>query len=161
MLIKTIDTKALGYSKADLQKLVLSDQKASHFIYRVAGEADAFVRGQSNKYKRVDSETGEATPSSWIKFSGEFIAMTKTDQYESAIAFLPGYVSGPIANAIEQGQVVSFAFDVYVVYDEKSATSYQYVAQPLRSKEGENRVAQRLAELPPIPGAPALTHKKK
>jgi hypothetical protein len=151
MLIKAISTRTVGFEKADVQKMVLADEKASHFLYRVVGEADACVTGNS-KFKRVDSETGEAVPSTWTKFSGEFMARnSKGEEYESAIAFLPNYVSGPLAAAISDGQVVQFAFDIFAVYNKQSATSYEYVAQPLRSAGGESRVAARMEGLGQLP----------
>jgi hypothetical protein len=141
----------MGFEKADVQKLVLSDEGKSHFLYRIAGEADACVTGKS-KFTQTDQETGEVTKSSWTKFSGEFIGMNnRNEQFESAIAFLPNYVAGPAAAAITNGEVISFAFDIYAVYNKNSATSYEYVAQPLRSADGESRVAARLAGLGLLP----------
>lgn len=163
MLIKAISTRTVGFEKADVQKLVLADEKSSHFLYRIAGEADACVTGKS-KFKQTDQETGESVPSSWTKFSGEFIAMnSKNEQFESAIAFLPNYVAGPLAQAITEGQVINFAFDIYAVYNKQSATSYEYVAQPLRSADGESRVAARMEGLGLLPHQKpkALTDGKK
>lgn len=165
MLTKQITTRSVFGGKADIQKLVLEDQKEPQFLYRIIGEITGFVTGQS-KFTRTDTETGEVTPQEWTKFAGDFIAISRTGkQYESVITFLPDYIGGPLRNAIaaEPGNAVQIGFDVFAMFSEKSATSYEFIAQPLRDQSAQEKVQQMMAQMPALPGGvkvQALEHKK-
>jgi hypothetical protein len=156
MLIKAIDTKTVYGGKTDIQKLVLSDEKKSHFLYRVWGVIEGYLRGESKKHTRTDKDTGEVTNSTWVKFGGDFRALKEDGtEYEAAVCFLPPYVTGPIVQAIDnagESEVnIQFAFDVFAVFDSNSATSYTYVCQPLKDAGAESKLAKMQAALPPMP----------
>jgi hypothetical protein len=165
MLCKVINTKSVFGNKADVQKLVLEDQKEPQFLYRICGEITGYVTGQS-RFTRTNEETGEVTNSEWTKFAGDFIAINRDGrQFESVICFLPDYIGGPLKEAIknEPGNAVQIGFDVFAMYSEKSATSYEFIAQPMRGGDEKSKAEQMLAAMPALPNAPknkALAHKK-
>lgn len=164
MLIKQISTRTVFGDKADIQRLVLADEKASHFLYRIVGKAEGYMIGKG-RHKREDRETGELVDTFWTKFAGDFLAVNaRGEEFESAICFLPEYVAGPIANALKEDEDASVAikFDIYATYNKQSATSYEFVAQPLRS--GEAAARAMLDQLPALPigtKVPALKGPKK
>lgn len=166
MLCKVINTKSVFGGKADIQKLVLEDQKEPQFLYRIIGEISGFVTGKS-KFTRTDTETGEVMDQLWTKFAGDFVAINRGGrQFESVICYLPDYIGGPLRNAIEHepGNAVQIGFDVFAMFSEKSATSYEFIAQPLRDQSAQEKVASMLAGMSPLPGGvkmQALEHKKQ
>lgn len=156
MLCKVINTKSVFGGKADIQELVLANKDTPQFLYRIVGAITGYVTGES-KFKRVDTETGEVTPQQWTKFAGDFVAINrKGNQYEAVISFLPDYIGGPIKTGIaaEPGNEVQIGFDIYAMYSEKSATSYEFIAQPMRATDEPSRVEKMLENMPALPGAP-------
>lgn len=157
-LVKKISTRTVFGTKADVQKLVLEDQKSNHFLYRVYGEARGFVTGTS-KFSDKDE------PSEWQALAGEFEAVNNDGEvFDAAVCFLPAYVIGPIVERLKQEGVenVTFGFDIYAQYDEKAATSYIYLCEPLR-RAGEEAAIDKMREgLKPLPGKanPQIEHKK-
>lgn len=141
-LLKKISTRTVYGSKADIQKLVLDDQKSNHLLYRVYGEAKGYVSGTS-KFSDKDE------PSGWTAIAGEFEAVSAKDGevFNAAICFLPGYVTGPIVERLKSDDTegVIFGFDIYAKYDEKAATSYVYLAEPLR-RQGETSPLELMRE---------------
>lgn len=166
MLCKQISTKTVFGSKADVQTLVLpeANRKQPQFLYRVFGQITGYVEGKS-KFDRKDADTGEVSDSMWTKFAGDFFAVNRDKaEFEAAICFLPEYVGGPMKRAIEMDQdhnAVEFAFDIFAVYSEKSGTSYEYIAQPLRRDDKPSAIERMQALLPPVPGAKQLAAPKK
>lgn len=156
MLTKVISTKTVFGGKADIQELVLAKKDEPQFLYRIVGAITGYVTGES-KFKRVDTETGEVTPQTWTKFAGDFVAINrKNQQFEAVICFLPDYIGGPIKAGIaaEPGNEVQIGFDIYTMFSDKSATSYEFIAQPMRSSDEPSRVEKMLENMPALPGAP-------
>lgn len=152
MLCKVINTKSVFGGKADIQELVLKDKEEAQFLYRIVGEITGFVEGES-KFQRVDTETGEVSAQKWTKFAGDFIAINRKGQsFEAVITFLPEYIGGPIKAAIaaDQGNAVQIGFDIYASFSEKSATSYEFIAQPLQGED--SKAKQMAASMPALPG---------
>jgi hypothetical protein len=152
-LLKVISTKTVFGSKADIQKLVLADEKGNHLLYRVFGEITGFVIGDS-KFKRVDAETGEATISQWTKFAGDFCAINADGEvFDSAICFLPDYVGGPMVNSLREhgNNSIVFGFDIYAKFNATSATSYEFIAVPLKNSNEPSATDKMRAALPPMP----------
>lgn len=167
MLCKVISTKTVFGNKADVQALVIPEANRGEpqFLYRIVGVITGYVVGTS-KFTRTDKETGEVVPVEWTKFAGEFVAINrKGTQYESVICFLPDYIGGPLRQAAsEQGAEINIGFDIYAQYSEQSATSYEFIAQPMRSESEQSRVETMMANMPALPGgvkAPQLTGPKK
>lgn len=168
MLTKVINTKSVFGNKADIQAMVIAEEnrKEPQFLYRIVGAITGFVEGES-KFERVDKETGEVSKQKWTKFAGDFVAINRKNmQFEAVICFLPEYIGGPIKAAIiaEPGNEVQIGFDIYAMYSEASATSYEFIAQPMRNTEEPSRVEKMLEAMPALPGAPKqarLENKKK
>lgn len=158
-LLKTISTKTVYGDKEKILQAVMVDTKKEVLLYRVVGIIEGHTIGKG-KHKRVDRETGEAVDSFWTKFFGEFQAVnTDGEVFESAVCFLPDYVSGQFVTALEadaQTLGIEFAYDVYARYAKDSITSYEFIALPVRKKGEESKLKTMLTELPPMPGAPAL-----
>lgn len=127
-LLKKISTRTVFGPKADVLKLVLDDQANNMFLYRVYGQARGYVSGTSRFSDRDE-------PSGWTALAGEFEAVNRDgEMFNAAICFLPQYVTGPMVEALkaEGNDGVEFGFDIFAKYDEKAATSYIYLAEPLR-----------------------------
>jgi hypothetical protein len=165
MLCKTINTRSVFGGKDRILETVMSDKKREHFLYRVFGEIDGFSTGKG-RFKRIDKETGEATDTYWTKFSGDFRAINAEGEiYEASTSFLPAYLTDPIKGRIEHGETVTFAFDMFAIYSEPSATSYEYVARVVKQDGEESRVTAMQAAMPALPNANAgqkkIAHKDK
>lgn len=159
MLCKVISTKTVFGGKVDIQELVLANKGEPQFLYRIVGAITGYVTGES-KFKKVDPETGEVTLQEWTKFAGEFVAINrKNNQFEAVICFLPDYIGGPIKAGIahEPGNEVQIGFDIYAMFSEKSPTSYEFIAQPMRATDEPSRVEKMLENMPALPGAPKRT----
>lgn len=158
VLLKQISTRAVFGTKADIQKLVLSDQEGNHFLYRIIGEIEGYVTGKG-RFKRIDKETGEVQDTSWTKFAGEFVAIRGDGvQYISGLAFLPDYVAGPYRQRLENDadQTMTFAFDIYAKFNEQSATSYEYIALPVRDTSKPSVLDALVKKLPALPKGGSL-----
>lgn len=164
MLIKTLSTKTVYGDKEAILKAVMSDTKKEHFLYRIFGEVQANQIGKG-RHKRVDRETGESVDTFWTKFFGEFFAVNSNkEEFEGATAFLPDYVSGQFSSQLESGVTgITFAFDVYAVYNKDSITSYEFIAQAVRSGEEKSKVELMHEQMPALPNdkAKALENKSK
>ena len=156
MLCKVINTKSVFGGKADIQELVLANKGEPQFIYRIIGEITGYVEGDS-KFKRIDRETGEVQDVRWTKFAGDFFAVNRKEQeFEAVICFLPEYIGGPLKEAIraEPGASVQIGFDIYVTFNDQSATSYEFIAQPLRGQSAQSKIEAMRTEMPALPTAP-------
>lgn len=151
-LLKRISTRSVYGSKEDIQRLVLSDEKKNHPLYRIYGYATGYVTGKS-KFKNAD---GTDQPD-WQCIAGDFEAInTEGEVFNAAMCFLPNYITGPIVQALKDNQdieQVEIAFDIVAQYDKQSATSYTYLAQQVR-RPGE--VSQLEALRGKLDDAPAL-----
>lgn len=156
-LLKKISAKTVYGGKAEIQKLVLSDQKKNHPLYRVFGQATGFVSG-SSRFSDKDE------PQSWNALAGDFEAINfeNGEVFDAAICFLPNYVVTPIVEKLKSEGVesVEFAFDVFAQFDEKAATSYIYLAQAVRA-EGVESPVDRMRQALPATGVARLENKGK
>lgn len=153
MLCKTISTKTVFGDKEKILETVMKDKTREHFLYRVFGEIEASQTGMG-RHKRVDRETGEAKDTFWTKFFGEFYAVnSEKGEFEASTCFLPEYISGGYKEQLSAGVVgITFAFDVYAVYNKDSITSYEFVAQPVRTTgEAESAAMKMAAAMPALP----------
>lgn len=122
-LVRRIDRSTVVGDKTALLKRVLSDEKKTHFLYRVGGAAVGVVSGSSN--------FGD-----WIKLVGRFQAINADGEvFRSGAAFLPGDVSQMIADRLakndsEEGYV-TFLYDIFARHDTTIATGYGYIAEPV------------------------------
>lgn len=165
MLVKCINTRSVFGDKEKILKLVMSDTEKEHFLFRTFGEIDASMVGKG-RHKRVNRESGEAEDTFWTRFYGEFYAVNADKkEFESATLFLPDYVSGQFKAQLEAGVTgITFAYDVFAIYNKDSITSYEFVAQPVRTGVEESAARQMIAAMPALPNeAPrkALADKSK
>jgi hypothetical protein len=152
-LAKQLSTRTVFGTKADIQKLVLADEAANHFLYRIFGEITGYVQGKG-RHKRIDKETGEAQDTFWTKFAGEFIAVRgDNEEFMSSLCFLPDYIAGPYRQRLENdGEAeIPFAFDIYAKFSKDSATSYEYIAVPVRPTGEESKLAKMVKAMPQLP----------
>ena len=130
-LLKRISTRTVFGSKEDIQRLVLSDEKKNHPLYRVYGYATGYVTGAS-KFKNAD---GTDQPD-WVCVAGDFEAINTDGQvFNASLCFLPNYIVGPIVQALRDSQdihQIEIAYDIVAQYDKNSATSYTYLAQQVK-----------------------------
>lgn len=162
-LVKRIDRNSLFGDKADVLKLVMSDEKETHFLYRVFGSCTGTVKGAS-KFVRV-AKGGEEEVQSWQKLVGEFYAMTRDGHgFTAGQCFLPRDVEESIIAQFEQGILtVEFAYDIFVRYDKQAATSYVFLAQPVMPADDSpaKKMMGNLPALPSVSNVKQLTSKKK
>lgn len=142
MLTKVINNSALGFTKEVVLELVMSNKESEHFLYRVGGIIEGHEIGRSH-FKRVNKETGEAENQTWTRFFGEFVAATKDGKtYEAATCFLPSYVNGQfVTGLLEEGNAeIEFGYDIFAVYSKQSATSYEFLAVPIKKADEPDRL---------------------
>lgn len=158
MLVKVISNKTVGYDKEAVLTLVMADRGKEQFLYRIIGVIEGFSQGKG-RHQRVDKDTGLAVDTQWTKFMGDFMAQKPGGEvFEAATAFIPDYVSGQFVTALkDDGQIsIEFAYDIFARYNKDTATSYEYIAVPVR-KAGEERTVTKLATaFQPMPGQAAL-----
>lgn len=148
-LVKKISPRTVFGTKADIQKLVLSDQDAEHPLFMVAGKCNG----------RKDGE-GDNGP--WTALLGRFMAQKLSAAgvpegviYVSGRCHLPNYVIESVLGQMDEpGDIVQFKFIIGATYDETSATSYVYTAKPLLEAKPEDDDVLQLfttpqAALPP------------
>lgn len=152
-LVRRIDRTTVAGGKTDILKLVMSDDKTTHFLYRVGGAAIGVIRGPS-KFKDQDGKTG----ADWIKLVGRFRAQNAAGEiFQSGTAFLPGDISNIIADKLEgDNDQVTFLYDVHVRFDTSLATSYGYIVEPVR-KPDETDPLDTLFDAAPRLEGPAKT----
>lgn len=166
MLTKVISTKTVFGDKEKILKLVMTDEKREHFLYRAFGVIEASQTGKG-RHKRIDKESGEAVDTYWTKFFGEFYAVNSAgNEFEASSCFLPEYVTGGFTARLDQGITdIRFAFDIFAVYNKDSITSYEFVAMPVKPEGEESKIAAMAANMPALPGpkgrVAAIEHKKK
>lgn len=143
-LLKRISTRSVYGSKEDIQRLVLSDTKKNHPLYRVYGFATGYVQGPS-KFKNTD---GSAQPD-WSCIAGDFEAVNvEGEVFNASLCFLPNYITGPIVQALRDNsdiQQIEIAFDIVAQHDPNSATSYTYLAQQVK-RAGETSQLETLRD---------------
>lgn len=148
-LVKKISPRTVFGTKADIQKLVLSDQEAEHPLFMVAGKC--------NNRKEGESDMG-----SWTALLGRFMAQKLSAAgvpegviYVSGRCHLPNYVIESVLGQMnEPGDVVQFKFLIGATYDEASATSYVYTAKPLLEAKPEDDDVLLMMQTPAALPAP-------
>jgi hypothetical protein len=158
-LVKMLSTRTVFGTKADIQKLVLADETANIFLYRIYGEISGYVQGKG-RFRRIDKETGEVQDTFWTKFAGEFVAQKNDGSVMiSSLCFLPDYVAGPYRQRLENDpdSELTFAYDIYAKFSKDSATSYEYIAVPVRTAAQSNRLAEMIKALPALPAPGKVT----
>lgn len=137
-----------GWTKPNIQAAVLADRTKRVFLMRAIGVVTAL-----KPYK--DKESGETRYGS----QGDFEIISGAGEVKKGtVLYLPSYVQGLIEGvmATQDAAAIRIAFDIYAEYNEKSATSYSFVAFDLLNEgsEGVDSVKSAVASLA-LPGGPA------
>ena len=148
---RKLSVSEMGWSKPEVQKLVLADQNSNHFLARFVGTVTGL-----KPYKIKDGDRAGETA---YGLQGQFEA-THADgsTKDGSVLYLPGYVNDAIVSifaADESVSAVRVAMDVYAHYDETSATSYVFTVNDLLNT-GSTTVDEVKAEIKalPLPSAP-------
>lgn len=164
MLLKVMSTKTVFGDKEKILKTVMQDDKREHLLYRVYGVIEGHAIGKG-KHKRIDKETGEAVDTFWTKFFGDFEAVNASDGevFNSAVCFLPDYVSGQFVTALAgEGEMsITFAYDIYARYNKDAITSYEFIASPVKRADEKDKLAEMRAALPAAKTMPALADQRQ
>ena len=112
-------------------------------------------------------KTGESDKGPWTALLGSFqaINMETGDTYRSGVCFLPNIMLNLVTPRLleKESKAVEFAFNIGVKADEKSATGYVYIAEPI-FETAENDPLEMLTKKLPAPKgdkAAQIEHKKK
>lgn len=156
MLTKVISTKNVFGDKEKILETVMTDKGKEHFLYRVFGAIDAHMIGKG-RHQRVNRETKEAEDTFWTRFYGEFYAINADKkQFEAATLFLPDYVAGQFASQLDNGVTgITFAYDIFASYNKESITSYEFIAQAVKSEDAESKALAMAEKFPALPNEPA------
>lgn len=154
-LDKKLSLKGLGWDKATILKLVLSDQVAEHHLARFMGIAYA-----PHPYKIKEGERAGETAFG-LKGQFEGVNSETGETIQSAVAYLPEYATDMVLGALaafDDVQSVKIAFDIYAKYDDKAATSYTFSVRDLlnQGSAGVDEVKAEIAALPMPPKKLAL-----
>lgn len=106
------------------------------------------VLGQARTSEIVTSQYGDA-----VKFKGEFRAWGQDGvESVSSVCYLPSPIDGLLSNALEisEGKPVEFAFDIFVLPDERSTTGYVYRVETLTEAAPSDPVARLASNLPAL-----------
>lgn len=156
---RKISVGDMGFDKASILKIVLSDQTASHFLCRIVGVATGV--------KPYKVKEGERQGEIAFGLQGQFEGMTADGEVkQGVVAYLPGYVNDMVVSALtvsEDVSAVKIGFDIYAEYSDKSATSYVFTVRDLMNSKpaGVEEVKAQIAALPLPKATPALAAPKK
>jgi hypothetical protein len=148
-LVRRIDRNSVVGDKATVLKMALSDEKQTHFVYRVGGVCIGTVKGIT-RHAEKESE--------WIKLVGRFQAINYNgDIFRSGAAFLPSDLANLVADRLDHAdsEQVTFLFDVFVRYDSSLATSYGFIVEPVRKPEETDPLDSLFSEAKALPAPEA------
>lgn len=166
-LLRKISARTVFGSKADIAQLCLNERTKAHPLFRVGGNVRSLRHGTAKERteetegaKRSDNPNDKMRD--WTALIGTFRAMRVDGAvFQSAICFLPNYVTDMIAAQLIDGDSdgVDFVGDLYAKYDEASATSYVFEFDLRSHMETAERVGTMLGagigrELPAPPQSP-------
>ena len=132
-----LSIQSFGWNKPSILEAVMKDKTNDVFLMRVGGAATG-LRAYQNKHKEKATD-----PDQLYGLTGQFkaIGADKTEAVGSTL-YLPKYVHDMVEAALSMDddvQSVRIGFDIYARYDDKSATSYVFVARDLLN-EGSSTV---------------------
>lgn len=108
------------------------------------------IGGFVNRYDPVETNYGTA-----IRFIGDFVAVNQTsgEMFRSNRLFLPSIMTDEMtahlaaAKKRDEDASVEFGFDVSIIPDEKSATGYVYMAEPVVKVQESDAISALAAKL--------------
>lgn len=156
-----LSVQSFGWNKPSIQEKVFADKENDLFLGRFGGVATG-LRGYKNKNKENADD-----PDTLYGLTGQFKGYHPDGQttVSGTILYLPTYIHDMVAAALsmDDGVVgIRIGFDIYARYNERSATSYSFVANDLLNEgnptvDGVAEVIEALA-LPGASEAPLLEH---
>lgn len=163
-LLRKISTRTVFGAKSDVLELCFTDKTTQHLLYRVAGYCTSTRTGQTDE-DRLGDDKKRDTRRDWTCLIGEFNAINAVtgEVFSSGQCFLPDYLTATVVGKLAgETEKVFFAFDIFAKFDKDSATSYVYIAVPVRpateEKSALDTYMEGLAKLPsPASNAPALS----
>lgn len=113
-----ITAARVGYTKAKIQEMCIASKKKEFELFHVVGSAIKAAVKESKDYDDKES----------IEFGGSFMAIDceTGEQFKSGKLYLPAFVEGEIAAAVQNSGMVNLAVTITATYAEKAATSYAY-----------------------------------
>lgn len=143
-----ISMKALGYSAKELRKLVDEKDGEATYIARIGGVA-------------VEMFSGESAKGEWHGFKGQFVAQNaKGETYQSSVIFFPSALTHMLKKQFEAGVCeVEIKADVFVGENDKSASGYGYICEPVMEAKQKARVEEIALSL--FNDTPALEDNSK
>jgi len=150
-----ITSARVGFDKAAVQKLVLSDEDKVFDLFHVVGSATQAIVKASKDYEDKES----------IEFRGSFLVINAItgERFKSGKLYLPSVVEAEIAAQVQSNGLVELAVTVTAEYAEKAATSYTYNIKSY-GKEDNRAFDTMLALIPgftPALEAPAAKEEAK
>lgn len=143
---RRLSVKELGFTKAAILALVLSNVEEKHFLARFVGVATG-VR----PYKIKEGErAGELAFGLLGQFEG---TNADGESKDGSTCYLPGYFNDMIVSIFQSSDDVSavkIACDVYAQFDDKAATSYVFTVNDLLN-EGSQSVDEVKATISALP----------
>lgn len=120
--VASLSIKSLGYTAKTLRKIVDENAGQATFIGRMTGVA-------------VEMFQGESSNGDYVGFRGSFAAINKEGEIqEASTAFFPSSISNRLKEVLSNGTTeVEINADIYVSENEKSASGYAYVCEPVLS----------------------------
>lgn len=144
---RKLSVNEFGFDKPTLQKLVLGDQEAQHFLARFVGVVTGL-----KPYKTKGDEN--RPPETAFGLMGSFEGTSVNGEVkEGAVLYLPSYVNDMVVAMLQADESIAsirIAFDVYASYEEKSATSYTFTVNDLLN-DGSQSVEEVKSAITALP----------
>lgn len=112
-------------------------------------------------------KTGESDKGPWTALLGSFqgINMETGSIYRSGVCFLPNIVMNLLLPKLleKDSKAIEFAFNIGIKSDDKSATKYVYIAEPIFDTAENDPLEMLTKKLPKteIASTKAIEHKKR
>lgn len=156
---RKLSVREMGYDKASILALVISNQTEPHFLARFVG----VVTGLKPYKIKEGEDAGKVAFGLMGQFEG---SNADGETKDGSVLYLPSYVNDMIVAAFQADESISnirIAFDVYAQFDADAATSYVFTVNDLINA-GSTSVAEVKAEIAKLPmpsKTPALPAPKK
>ena len=125
----------------------LSKQDDEHFVGRFTGIASG-LKPYQNAYKRDENDTDKLFGLVGVFQATGWDGTVK----EGNVLYLPSNAHALVEAALTMGDVegVKIAYDIYAVYNAKSATKYSFIVRDILQEENPTvaAIAEQIADIP-------------
>ena len=149
MPLKKITVKTVFGDKGDILEKVMSDKTIKHPLIRVMGYCTS-VRHSTSREK---SQDGEFIKSTGLVGEIEAVNLETGEAFISGVCWLPQLAIDLVAGKLEGDEEISrvgFAFDISAKFSLDSATSYEYIVEPLLEIKESDAMSELKKALPSI-----------